>query len=138
MEEIEAVAQRYVDAVRDKDEQGFLSLYDEQVTVFDLWDQWSYVGRDAWAASVAAWFGSLGDEQVQVAFRPVSCVVEGRSAAWSAIVSYSGLSAAGEVLRSMENRISWFLRRSDTGWIIVHEHTSAPADHETLAVALKR
>jgi ketosteroid isomerase-like protein len=32
----------------------------------------------------------------------------------------------------MENRISWSLKRSAAEWLIVHEHSSAPVDFETL------
>jgi ketosteroid isomerase-like protein len=59
-------------------------------------------------------------------------LVEGDWAIWCAIVRYAGLNAAGENLRVMENRISWSLKRSAAEWLIVHEHSSAPVDFETL------
>ena len=45
--------------------------------------------------------------------------------------AYRGLSADGEELRSMNNRLTWVLRKDANGvWKIVHEHTSAPAGDE--------
>ena len=50
-----------------------------------------------------------------------------------------GLSADGKELRSMDNRITWVLRRSvDGAWKIVHEHSSAPVDFDTGKDSLRR
>jgi len=138
MDEIGEVAARYVAAVFDKDAAAFLALYDEAVVVFDMWDAWSYQGRDALAGMVHDWFGSLGDDRVGVRFEPVMSRVDGDWAVWCAIVRYAGLNAAGDELRSMENRMSWTLRRGPDGWRIVHQHSSSPADFATRAVNLKR
>ena len=43
----------------------------------------------------------------------------------------------GTELRSMNNRLTWILRRDGDGWKIVHEHTSAPAGDEG-KVSLRR
>ena len=45
----------------------------------------------------------------------------------------------GKELRSMDNRITWVLRKNSEGaWKIVHEHTSAPVDFETGKATLRR
>jgi uncharacterized protein (TIGR02246 family) len=138
MRDIEFVSMNYAAAVHAKDEQAFLALYDEKVVVFDAWDEWVYEGREAWSRMVENWFGSLGEERVRVEFSPISCIAEADWAVWCATVRYIGLGTAGEELRSMENRISWTLQRRGGGWLIVHEHSSAPASFETLKVKLKR
>lgn len=138
MNEIDDIAARYVAAVLAKDEAAFLALYDEAVVVFDMWEDWTYQGRDALAGMVRDWFGSLGEDRVGVRFEPVMSRVDGDWAVWGAIVRYAGLNAAGEELRSMENRMSWTLRRGPAGWRIVHQHSSSPADFSTMAVKLKR
>lgn len=138
MSEIEAIAGRYAAAVYARDEAAFLALYGEDVVVFDMWDAWSYQGREAWAGMVKAWFGSLGEERVGVTFAPVHAVVEADWAVWCAIARYAGLSADDQELRAMENRISWTLRRGEDGWRIIHEHSSAPASFDTMKVSLKR
>ena len=56
-----------------------------------------------------------------------------------AFLTFKGVSADGEKLRAMNNRLTWMLRREGDGsWKIVHEHTSAPADFETSKVMLQR
>lgn len=65
-------------------------------------------------------------------------VVEGDWALWCATVRYAGLAASGEELRLLENRTSWSLRWRAGGWLIVHEHSSSPADFKTLKVKLRR
>jgi ketosteroid isomerase-like protein len=76
MSEIERIAERYAAAVYARDEAALLALYDERVVIFDMWDRWSYQGRQAWAEMVRTWFGSLGDERVAVEFEPVFALVE--------------------------------------------------------------
>lgn len=138
MGELDDIARRYAAAVYAKDEAAFLALYDDDVVVFDMWDAWTYQGREAWAGMVKAWFGSLGEERVGVTFTPVHAVVEADWAVWCAIVRYAGLGADDQELRAMENRVSWTLRRGAEGWRIIHEHSSAPASFDTMKVSLKR
>jgi ketosteroid isomerase-like protein len=52
-------------------------------------------------------------------------------------VTIKGLSADGDELRAMNNRLTWALRKTAGGeWKIVHEYTSAPIDVETSKVML--
>jgi uncharacterized protein (TIGR02246 family) len=126
---IEDMLARYAAAVRAKDVDAFVALYAEDVRVFDLWGRWSYDGADAWRATAEEWFGSLGDEQVALELDEVRTVVGEDVAAAHAFVTFRGLSAEGDELRAMSNRLTWALRRTaDGGWQVVHEHTSAPAD----------
>jgi len=131
MSDIDRVAELYASAVFSKDEQAFLALYDENVVVFDAWEEWLYRGRQAWSGMVRGWFGGLGEERVRVTFAPIYCHIENDAAIWCANVRYAGLSAADEELNAIENRLSWGLRRHEGRWRIVHEHTSAPADFKT-------
>jgi hypothetical protein len=59
-------------------------------------------------------------------------------AAMSAIVTYAGISAQGQELRAMQNRISWVLKTSGHVLRVVHEHTSAPVGFEDAKAILKR
>jgi uncharacterized protein (TIGR02246 family) len=122
---------RYAAAVRAKDVDELVGLYAHDVRTFDLWSVWSYDGKPALRDMVAEWFGSLGTDVVAVEFDDVRSVIGDDVAAVSASTTYRGLSAEGEELRSMNNRLTWILRReSDGAWKIVHEHTSAPAGDE--------
>jgi uncharacterized protein (TIGR02246 family) len=129
MEEMPAA---YAAAVRAKDVDAFLSLYDDGVRTFDLWSVWSYDGKPALREMVEEWFGSSQTaDVVAVEFDEVRSEPVDDVAAVSAFTTFRGLSAEGEELRSMNNRLTWVLRKGDDGtWKIVHEHTSAPACDE--------
>ena len=120
----------YADAVRAKDVEAFLALYAEDVRTFDLWERWSYDGREELRAMVTEWFGSLGTDTVEVEFDEVRSEAGDGVAAVSAFTTFRGISAEGEELRSMNNRLTWILRKDGEGWKIAHEHTSAPAGGE--------
>jgi uncharacterized protein (TIGR02246 family) len=128
---MEEMLDAYAAAVRAKDVDAFVGLYADDVRTFDLWSEWSYDGKAAFRGMVSEWFGSLGTDVVAVEFDEVRSEAAGDIAAVSAFTTYRGLSAEGEELRSMNNRLTWVLRRGDDGsWKIVHEHTSAPAGDE--------
>ena len=122
----------YAAAVRAKDVDAFVDLYADDVRTFDLWERWSYDGRDALHAMVAEWFGSVAaDEVVEVTFDEVRSETGEDVAAVSAFTTFRALSPEGAELRSMNNRLTWVLRRErDGAWKIAHEHTSAPVGDE--------
>ena len=129
MEEILAA---YAAAVRAKDVDAFVGLYSDDVRTFDLWEQWTYDGKEALRAMVAEWFGSLpADEEVVIRFDEVRTQAGSDVAAVSAFTTFAAVSPDGTELRSMNNRLTWVLRKDANGaWKIVHEHTSAPAGDE--------
>jgi len=140
----EAAFARLMDAYRAavlaKDVDAFVALYDPDVRVFDLWGRWSYEGREAWREMVAGWFGSLGDERVEVAFDSIRTRSTAGLAVLHGYVEYRSIAADGSSPRAMHNRLAWTLAPAADGaaWRIVHEHTSAPADFETAKVVLER
>jgi uncharacterized protein (TIGR02246 family) len=128
---MEEMLEAYAAAVHAKDVDAFVGLYADDVRTFDLWSEWSYDDRDALRGMVSEWFGSLGTDMVAVEFDEVREQVGDDVAAVSAFTTYRGLSAEGEELRSMNNRLTWVLRKDPDGiWKIAHEHTSAPAGDE--------
>ena len=137
--EIQAVLDRYRTAVYSKDVDAFIGLYDEDARVFDLWGRWLYRGSAEWRKTAEEWFGSLGADRSSPEFHDVQIEVGDGLAGVHAFVTYKGLSADGKELRSMDNRITWVLRKNrDGAWKVIHEHTSAPADFETGKVTLRR
>lgn len=118
----------YAAAVNAKDVQAFAAIYDDDVHIFDSWGRWQYAGIDEWRAMAAGWFGSLGDETVEVAFADLRSVVGDDVAFGYAAVTFTGISATGERLRAMTNRLSIGLQKKDGVWKVVHEHTSLPID----------
>jgi uncharacterized protein (TIGR02246 family) len=126
---MEEMLAAYAAAVRAKDVEAFLGLYADDARNFDLWSEWTYDGKDALRAMVSEWFGSLPDDEVVgVVFDEVRTQTGEDVAALSAFTTFRALSPEGEQLRSMNNRLTWVLRKQADGtWKIAHEHTSAPA-----------
>jgi uncharacterized protein (TIGR02246 family) len=135
---IQQVFDGYKAAVFARDVDAFVALYHEDVCVFDLWGTWSYNGIEAWRTMVVEWFGSLGSERVVVEVDRVHTRVTNDLAVAYAFISYTGVSAEGQALRTIHNRLTWALAPHDSAWKIIHEHSSAPVDPETLQVLLQR
>lgn len=129
---MEEMLEAYAAAVRAKDADAFLSLYADDVRTFDLWGVWTCDGKDMLRGMVADWFGSLPDDEVVVVeFDDVRTQAGADVAAVSAFTTFAAESPDGTELRSMNNRLTWVLRKdADGAWKIAHEHTSAPADDE--------
>jgi uncharacterized protein (TIGR02246 family) len=142
MGQLESTATQALDAykqsVYNKDVEAFMQLYDPNVRVFDTWGVWSYEGASAWRKMIEGWFSSLGDERVRVSFDDVQVISGDGIVAANAVTTYAALSAEGQQLRAMQNRLSWVLKSIDGEWKIVHEHTSAPVGFEDGKVILKR
>ena len=120
------IIEAYKSAVHNRDVDALMRLYDPKVRVFDTWGIWSYDGAAAWRVAIEGWFASLGTERVKVSFDDVDVLGAGEFRSLSAIVTYAGVSAQGEPLRAMQNRLTWTLRMSGHALRVVHEHTSAP------------
>lgn len=118
----------------DKDPKSMIELYDDNVLVFDLWQQSYQVGLMEWSAAIEEWLGSLGKERVNVQFEMID-VHESEGLGWaSAVVKYEALTADNSILRSMKNRITLGLIKKGGGWKVLHQHTSAPISDELNAI----
>lgn len=137
-DEISALLATYQAAVTAKNVKTLMHLYDPNVRVFDVWGAWSYEGAPAWQVAVEGWLMSLGSETVRVSFDELKTLVSGDMAMVTAIATYSAQSAQGELLRSLQNRFSWVLKRSGHVLRAVHEHSSAPLGFEDGKGILKR
>ncbi len=135
---IALLVETYKSAVYAKNVQTFMHMYDPNVRVFDTWGVWSYEGAAAWQTAIEGWFTSLGTERVKVTFEELQSSVGRELAIVSAIVTYAAVSAQGEQLRTMQNRLSWGLRTVGHVPRIIHEHTSAPVAFEDAKAILQR
>lgn len=135
---IAQVLESYKSAVYAKDVEAFMRMYDPSVRVFDTWGVWCYEGTDAWRRAIEGWFTSLGAERVKVTFEDMHISAAREFSIVSTIVTYGAVSAEGEELRSMQNRLTWGLKTSGHVPRIVHEHTSAPVGFEDAKAILRR
>jgi ketosteroid isomerase-like protein len=77
MNELQFLFDTYKNTVYEKDMERFLSIFDKDVHVFDMWGQWSYQGLEAWRKMAKDWFGSLGTERVVIDFDEAKATVSG-------------------------------------------------------------
>ena len=128
----------YKSAVLAKNAETFMHLYDSEVRVFDTWGIWSYEGAAAWRVAVEGWFTSLGNETVRVTFDDVKVVSEANFASMSAFATYAAISAQGQEIRSMQNRMTWVLKTRGHVLRVIHEHTSAPIGFDDTKAIMRR
>jgi ketosteroid isomerase-like protein len=126
----------FSDAVWRKDAEAYLALYDERVLVYDMWQEWSYTGLAAWRTMVEGWFGGLGADRDRVTFRDTHIEVAAEMGYITAIARFAAVSEGGEELRFLDNRLTWVIRRTESTWKIVHQHTSGPIDFSSMKVVL--
>ena len=137
MHAIENLFSAYKNAVYNKDLEAFTAIFDENIHVFDMW-AWTFQGLDSWSEMARGWFGSLGDEKCVVTFEDIRVEAGEDLALATAIARFAAVSSTGEEIRHLLNRFTWVARKKNDGWKIIHEHTSGPADHQTLQVQLRR
>jgi ketosteroid isomerase-like protein len=128
----------YKQAIFQKDLEAFVSIFDEKVRVFDMWQRWTYDGLPAWREMAAGWFTSLDTNRDVVSFEDIQIEETGDLAFANALVRFTAVSAEGKELRYLENRLTWVARKKGGVWKIIHEHTSGPIDFESMKVILRR
>lgn len=127
----------YAASVLAKDLGAFIALYDRDTFVFDAWDAMWCEGIDAWGSMTNDWFTSLGTERVVVEFEAERTGLSASLAYASALVRYTAVSASGQALRSLQNRMTIVLELRDGIWKVVHQHTSSPIDFDTKKAILQ-
>lgn len=125
------VLQAYSDAVAARDVEAFLALYDDDVHLFDMWDHYEVVGKDAWRELVVDWFGAHPGEALEARFDDVSAVT-GQDVAFARMaMTFAIVAPGGELSYEQAHRLTLGLQRRDGVWRIVHEHSSMPISNET-------
>jgi len=137
MNNIQSLIDTYKNTVYQKDVEGFLALFDENVRIFDMW-AWNYQGLPAWRQMVTGWFASLGADRDRVTFDDIHIEEAGEIAVVSAFARFAAVSEKGEELRFLQNRLTWVVQKKNGSWKIIHEHTSGPVDGNTMKVQLQR
>jgi ketosteroid isomerase-like protein len=135
---IHDVLQAYKAAVFAKDVGAYIALFDDNVRIFDMWQDWSCQGRAKWRASTEAWFNSLGSERVLVEVDEVNVHIADALATLDGFVKFSAQSSEGAILRSLTSRLTWILEPRNDRWKVVHQHTSAPIEFKTTKAIFSR
>ena len=135
---VNQILEKYKSAVYTRDVASFMRLYDSKVRIFDTWGIWSYEGAAKWQIAVEGWFTAHAEERIKVTFEDVLCSGTSEVAIVSAVVTYHWISAQGELLRTIQNRITWGLKTSGHVLRIIHEHTSVPVGYEDAKAILLR
>lgn len=138
MKELESLFHTYKTAVFEKDLDTFISIFDNDILVYDMWQQWTYEGLAAWKDMAKGWFESLGPDRDVVTYEAEQIQHSGDMAVLTAIVKFTAVSDKGEPLRFLQNRLTWVARKIDGTWKIIHQHTSSPIDFETMKVILTK
>ena len=121
----------YKDAVYNRDANAFAALFVPGIFVFDMWMKWSHDGIGEWKEMATGWFESLGEERVVVTSEVQRAEISGDMGYACAFVTFTAMSKDGVRLRSLQNRMTWVVRKTGDGWKVAHEHTSGPVDFET-------
>ena len=132
------VIEAYTAAIAARDIDAFLRLYDPSVRIFDAWGAWSYEGIPAWRAPIESWFASHPDDRHVVTFEDVSSISTPALVSVAAVVTYAMVSARGESVGAMQNRLTWVLKPGAGGLSIVQEHTSVPVGFDDQKAILQR
>lgn len=129
----------YTQAVRHANVDDYAHLYGENVRAFDHWDQWQMNGQKAFRDMAKEWFSSVGNEQIVVTFSDVEVTESSDLALLTCFVRFAGHDATGKQLRFLDERMTVGLRRQNSGeWIVIHQHTSAPTDPQTMKTKMVR
>jgi uncharacterized protein (TIGR02246 family) len=133
-QDIANVLARYRKAVFAKDAAEYISLYSADVVVFDMWTDWSVTGLEAWHASTVEWFGSLGAARVAVEVDNIRITGGIDIAVLQCFMKFIEQNADGVEVRSLNERVTWALKRSGDAWKVFHQHGSAPIGFDTKAI----
>jgi len=134
--EIEEFFKIYQSAAWQKDASTMINLYDKQAVIFDMWDEGYLLNSSEWNKTIEDWLGTLGEEKVKVAFEMVKTHQSGNVGFATALILYEAISGDGTVLRSMKNRMTLGFSKSEEGWKVIHQHTSAPISSNGLTAIL--
>ncbi|MFH0384449.1 YybH family protein [Streptococcus sp. A11] len=120
---IEEVLDLYKKAVLEKNPNLMLSLYCDDVVIYDVAGQWSMSGKQDLADMVAAWFQEIGSDRADVEFSNLA-IHESQTCAFAyfdARFSKIGFE------QSVTDRFTMGLIY-EQGWKIKHQHASHPIE----------
>lgn len=124
----------YKQAAWHKDIESMISLYDDNVVIYDMWTNGYQKGLIEWSSAIKDWLGSLGEEKVNVIFEMIEIHESGDVGFGSALITYQAISTNNTILRSMKNRLTIGFHKEKDMWKVIHQHTSAPINSKLVAI----
>jgi ketosteroid isomerase-like protein len=124
----------YKETAWEKNVNGMVGLYDDNVLIFDMWHKGFVKGLEEWTMVITEWLTSLKEEKVNVSFDMIEIQESGDVAFASALIQFQAIGIDGRVIRSMKNRISLGFEKKAGFWKVKHQHTSAPIDSNLMAI----
>ena len=124
----------YKQSAWEKDTASMIGLYDDNVVIFDMWNQGYQTGLTEWSIVIKDWLGSLGQEKVNVIFEMIKIREDHNVGFASALITFQAISAGNTIIRGMKNRITLGFIKEDDVWKVVHQHTSAPINSDLQAI----
>ncbi|HEL1592254.1 TPA: nuclear transport factor 2 family protein [Streptococcus suis] len=118
---IEEVLELYQQAVLEKDVDLMLSLYCDDVLMYDVAGQWSLSGKKDLTDMVTAWFQEIGPDRVEVSYSNL----EVQSSETCAFAYFDTTFSKVGFEQSVTDRFTLGLIY-ELGWKIKHQHASHP------------
>jgi uncharacterized protein (TIGR02246 family) len=119
-----------IQAIRAKDVEATLSVYDPDVLSFDVIDPLRYQGRETVRKRLGEWFAQFRDGPIGFETRDLQLVVGGDAAFCHGLNHVDAVTTDGTSI-DMWWRATTCFRRLDGRWTVVHEHSSVPFDMES-------
>nr|WP_067056447.1 SgcJ/EcaC family oxidoreductase [Mucilaginibacter sp. L294] len=128
-DQIQAIIDKKIIGIYNRDEHAVLSVYAPDVVSFDLAPPLQNKGITGIKERLQGWFASyMGHITQKVA--DVNILVNGEIAFSHSLTRTYGTSIQGEDL-DMWYRTTTCYKKTNGQWLIVHEHVSDPVDFET-------
>ena len=127
--EIQRVLEGGVEAIRDKNIEGVMSLYAQEVVSFDIVPPLRYIGADA--------FRKVWEEVFFVYQGPIDYEIHDLSITVGDDVAFThSLNRISGTMNTGQKTDLWLrwtacFRKINGTWLIVHHHNSVPADLQT-------
>ena len=124
--EVRALLERRSQAALDKDLSHLVSLYAPDVVYFDVVPGLQYTGTAVLRERFAGWFSAFAGP-ITITLSDVTILASGDLAVAHMLNQTSGTLANGQAVHYWV-RATVCCQRTETGWLITHEHVSLPVD----------
>lgn len=128
MHTVTELLENYQRAVLEQNVDKFIAMYDTNVHLFDSWSKWNIIGKETWRKHVEDWFSVLkrDNSTLRVSYEDLVVYEENDLACVHTNVRFAEFNSNKIEFRHLTNRFTFILKKIDSKWEIVHEHSSLP------------